>query len=173
MGLAALGAGARRRNAEAVNMQGILLHTEGRFAEAVEAFERAEALGSKPAASNRGNSLLDMGRMEEALKAHETAVERDPSHPGALYNLALTRLRLGDWERGWQDYEARWRFREVHRKPRVFGSRDGGARRSRAGGCCCMPNRDWATRFSSAATRRWWWRGAGRRSCRCRSRRSG
>jgi Flp pilus assembly protein TadD len=107
-------------NAEAANMEGILLHTEGRFTEAVEAFDRAEALGSKPAASNRGNSLLDLGRMDDALKAHETAVGLDPSHPGALYNLALTRLRLGDWERGWQDYEARWPFREVHRTPRIF-----------------------------------------------------
>ena len=107
-------------SAEAVNMNGILLHTEGRFAEAVEAFKRAEALGSKPAASNRGNSLLDLGRMEEALRAHETAVECDPTHPGALYNRALTRLRLGFWEQGWQDYEARWRFREVHRTARVF-----------------------------------------------------
>ena len=105
---------------EAANMQGILLHIEGRFAEAVGAFERAEALGHRAAPSNRGNSLLDMGRMEEALRAHETAVERDPSHPGALYNLSLTRLRLGDWERGWPAYEARWRFREVHRSPRVF-----------------------------------------------------
>jgi tetratricopeptide (TPR) repeat protein len=107
-------------HAEAVNMQGILLHGESRFAEAVEVFERAEALGHRAAASNRGNSLLDMGRMDEALRAHETAVERDPAHPGALYNLALTRLRLGDWERGWPAYEARWRFREVHRTPRVF-----------------------------------------------------
>jgi tetratricopeptide (TPR) repeat protein len=105
---------------EAVNMKGILLHTEGRFAEAVEAFERAEALGHRAAASNRGNSLLDMGRMQEALRAHETAVKLDPLHAGAQYNLALTELRLGDWEHGWPDYEARWRFREVHRHPRVF-----------------------------------------------------
>lgn len=107
-------------HSEAVNMHGILLHKDGRFAEAVEVFERAEALGHRAAASNRGNTLLDMGRMDEALRAHETAVERDPAHPGALYNLALTRLRLGDWERGWPAYEARWRFREVHRSPRVF-----------------------------------------------------
>ncbi len=105
---------------EAVNMMGILLHNEGRFGEAVAAFERAEALGSRTAASNRGNSLLEMGRMGEALKAHEKAVEDDPSHAGAAYNLALTRLRLGDWERGWAGYEARWRFREVHRRPRRF-----------------------------------------------------
>jgi tetratricopeptide (TPR) repeat protein len=107
-------------NAEAVNMWGILLHNEGRFEEAVKVFLRAEALGSTAAGSNRGNSLLDLGRMDEALKAHEAAVESDPLHPGARYNLALTRLRCGKWELGWQDYEARWRFKEVHRAPRVF-----------------------------------------------------
>jgi tetratricopeptide (TPR) repeat protein len=107
-------------HAEAANMHGILLHNDGRFVEAVEAFKQAEALGSRAAASNRGNSLLDMGRMGEALQAHQTAAERDKSSAGAFYNLALTRLRLGDWERGWAEYEARWRFREVHRRPRVF-----------------------------------------------------
>ena len=105
---------------EAANMQGILLHNEGRFPEAVRIFHRAETLGSRPAASNRGNALLDMGRMDEALQAHQQAVEKDPTHPGALYNLALTQLRLGDWKHGWTNYEARWRFREVHRTPRVF-----------------------------------------------------
>ena len=58
--------------------------------------------------------------MDEALRAHELAVERDPKHPGAQYNLALTRIRLGDWRRGWPGHEARWQFREVHRRPRVF-----------------------------------------------------
>jgi hypothetical protein len=58
--------------------------------------------------------------MDQALRAHELAVERDPSHAGAIYNLSLTQLRLGDWERGWPAYEARWRFREVHRRPRTF-----------------------------------------------------
>jgi hypothetical protein len=61
-----------------------------------------------------------MGRTDEALQAHKLAVVRDPIHPGARYNLALTRLRLGDWERGWPDYETRWQFREVHRVPRSF-----------------------------------------------------
>ncbi len=105
---------------EAVNMQGILLHNERRFEEAIAAFERAEALGNQAAVSNRGNSLLDLGRMEEALRTHKRAAARDPASPGALYNLALTELRLGDWERGWVDYEVRWRFREVHRAPRRF-----------------------------------------------------
>jgi tetratricopeptide (TPR) repeat protein len=105
---------------EAWNTLGILLHTEGRFAEAVPAFERAEALGSLPAASNRGNSLLELGRMDQALAAHQSAADRDPTHSGARYNLALTQLRLGQWFEGWRNYESRWRFREVHRQPRVF-----------------------------------------------------
>jgi tetratricopeptide (TPR) repeat protein len=107
-------------NSEATNMQGILLHNERRFEEAVKVFERSEALGHQAAASNRGNSLLDLGRMEEALRAQELAVERDPASPGARYNLALTRLRVGDWKQGWPGYEARWRFREVHRSPMIF-----------------------------------------------------
>ena len=105
---------------EALNMRGILLHTEGRFVEAVEAFERAEAAGHHAAASNRGNSLLDLGRVSEAVAAHERALELDPHSPGALYNLSLTRLRLGDWERGWPGYESRWNFREIHRSPRIY-----------------------------------------------------
>ncbi len=107
-------------HAEAVNMHGILLHLEGRFEEAVAIFEQAEALGHTAAASNRGNSLIDLGQMEQGLKAQELAVERDPLSHGARYNLSLTRLRMGDWRRGWPGYEARWRFREVHRSPRVF-----------------------------------------------------
>ena len=105
---------------EAVNMHGILLHLDGRQEEAIERFERAEALGNRAASSNRGNSLIDLGRMDEALRAHEAAVERDPENAGARYNLALTELRLGDWERGWANYEARWGFREVHRRRRRF-----------------------------------------------------
>ncbi|MGB0064566.1 MAG: tetratricopeptide repeat protein [Terracidiphilus sp.] len=104
---------------EAVNLRGILLHLEGRQEEAIAVFERAEELGNRAAASNRGNSLLDLGRMDEAIAAHELAVEREPSSAGAKYNLALTELRLGDWERGWPHYEARWGFREVHRRPRI------------------------------------------------------
>jgi tetratricopeptide (TPR) repeat protein len=105
---------------EAVNLHGILLHLEGRFEEAIARFERAEELGNLAAASNRGNSLIDLGRIEEAVAAHRTAVENDPASPGARYNLALTQLRIGDWQPGWPGYEARWQFREVHRRPRRF-----------------------------------------------------
>lgn len=107
-------------DAEAVNMKGILLHTEDRFEEAVEAFLKAESLGCLSASSNRGNSLMDLGRFAESLDAHRTSVARDPIGAGAAYNLALTELRLGDWQQGWPRYEARLRFREVLRTPMTF-----------------------------------------------------
>lgn len=107
-------------HAEAVNQFGIVLHNERRFAEAIIEFERAETLGSKGAASNRGNSLLEMGRITEALEAHRRGADIDPENAGARYNLALTQLRVGEWRCGWSAYESRWQFREVHRIPRVF-----------------------------------------------------
>lgn len=107
-------------HAEAWNMQGILLHREKLFEKAVESFARAEQLGHKAAISNHANTLLDLGRMNEALEAHKRAVAAAPECAGAIYNLALTRLRLGEWNPGWREYEARWQFREVHSKPRVF-----------------------------------------------------
>ena len=87
---------------------------------AIVAFHQAEFHGHKTAASNRGNALLRLGRCDEALAAHHAAVDRDPHHPGARYNLALTQLRLGDFAHGWPNYEIRWSFREIHPHPRRF-----------------------------------------------------
>ncbi len=129
-----------RQNAEIPNARGILLlaeHTaqssmwvphisilrcgiQPLVEEAIRAFEEAEALGHKTAASNRGNALLRLGCCLEALAAHQSALQRDPHHPGVRYNLALTQLRLGDFANGWPHYEIRWQFREVHPRPRIF-----------------------------------------------------
>jgi tetratricopeptide (TPR) repeat protein len=87
---------------------------------AIDAFHQAEALGHNTAASNRGNALLRLGRVLEAQAAHQAALDRNPYHPGARYNLALTQLRLGDFAHGWPNYEIRWSFREVHPRPRRF-----------------------------------------------------
>lgn len=107
-------------NGDALNTRGILLHADGLHEESLAALAEAEAHGSFSAISNRGNVLLDLGRCDEALAEHRRAVDRDPQHAGARYNLALTELRMGEWLTGWQNYEARWRFREVNRLPPRF-----------------------------------------------------
>ena len=131
---------AKAGDAEVANVRGILLLGEGGASvgsvsvksgfgandgdalieEAVSEFWEAERRGLRTAASNRGNALLRLGRCEEALRAHELAVRRNPLHAGARYNLALTQLRMGDFRWGWMNYEARWAFREVHARPRQF-----------------------------------------------------
>jgi tetratricopeptide (TPR) repeat protein len=88
--------------------------------QAIAAFHQAESQGHKTAASNRGNALLRLGRCQDALAAHQAAAAANPHHPGVLYNLALTQLRLGDYAQGWPNYEIRWSFREVHPHPRRF-----------------------------------------------------
>lgn len=88
--------------------------------QAIQAFHQAECEGHKTAPSNRGNALLRLGRVSEALEAHQTALDLDPHHPGVRYNLALTQLRAGNFQEGWQNYEIRWQFREVHPHPRRF-----------------------------------------------------
>lgn len=124
----------KHRNPEIANTRGILLLAEHaattaadpseRYAallqEAIVSFEQAEAAGHNTAASNRGNALLRLGRCAEALAAHQAAVDRDPHHAGARYNLALTQLRMGNFVQGWPNYESRWSFRDVHPRPRRF-----------------------------------------------------
>jgi tetratricopeptide (TPR) repeat protein len=124
------------QDAEIANARGILLLAEhsandsaGKICSgagqdllhwAIEAFALAEALGHKAAASNRGNALLRLGRVDEAIAAHQKALALDPHHAGIRYNLALTQLRGGLFLEGWRNYEARWLFREVHPRPRCF-----------------------------------------------------
>ncbi|MFC5864305.1 tetratricopeptide repeat protein [Acidicapsa dinghuensis] len=121
-------------NPEIANTRGILLLAEHTAAvasdvpepytvlleEAIEAFAQAESAGHNTAASNRGNTLLRLGHCDEALAAHQAAIDRDPHHAGARYNLALTQLRMGNFTHGWPNYEIRWSFRDVHPRPRRF-----------------------------------------------------
>lgn len=114
-------------HAEVANGRGILalarhsasgerLHLEAAIAD----FAQAAARGHRTADSNVGNALLRAGRVEEAIAAHARSVQLDPRHAGARYNLALSQLRAGRMAEGWQNYEARLDFRDVHPRPRRF-----------------------------------------------------
>ncbi len=94
----------------------VLLQRLNRSAEALLAHERALALLEHPRAQapperaptqtlgaagadmhyNHGNSLQALGRGVEALAAYRRALQVDPRHGLALYDLARLRWRLGD-----------------------------------------------------------------------------
>ena len=95
--------------AEAHYNQGKALADSGRPEAALQSYERAIAFdpGHADACYNRAIILGDLMRHEEALESYERAIEVNPGHSGAQLNLALCRLILGDFSRGWPAYE--WR----------------------------------------------------------------
>jgi tetratricopeptide (TPR) repeat protein len=56
-----------------------------------------------------GLVLSELGEQDEALASHEQALRLRPEDPHAHRNRSLVRLLQGDLERGWAEYEWRWR----------------------------------------------------------------
>jgi len=82
----------------------------GRYAEAVAAFDRAlgAAPNHAPAWNNRGNALTALKRHSEAVESFGKAIALQRDYADAHLNRALALLVLGDWPRGFQEYEWRW-----------------------------------------------------------------
>jgi len=78
-------------------------------APALAALERAVSLGHSDADTFAayGVALHEVGRMEDALAAYETARALDPQHVGARFHRAITLLTLGRLAEAWPDYELR------------------------------------------------------------------
>jgi tetratricopeptide (TPR) repeat protein len=105
---------------EAVNNRGNVLRSLDRHGEAMADFDRAIAL--KPdyanAHANRAACLDDLSRYEEALAGYRTALALKPDHGDAHWNLAINRLRVGDFKTGWAEAEWRWKapLVDIHRR---------------------------------------------------------
>lgn len=90
---------------------GVVLLAAGRFEEAVSFLSKA--VGSHPdnpqICVNLGNALRDLGRFDEALTFLQHAIDIQPDHVEAHWDRALAWLMMGDYERGWPEFE--WRLR--------------------------------------------------------------
>jgi Flp pilus assembly protein TadD len=116
-----------RPQMEAHNNLGLALADLGRFGGAEGCYERALALdgGYAEAHVNLGSCFKERGRSEEAVACYEQALRLDPTSASARYNRALALLQQGDYERGWPEYEWRWRRPQTPRpfeQPRWDGS---------------------------------------------------
>jgi tetratricopeptide (TPR) repeat protein len=67
---------------------------------------------SIPAAINLGWLLEEQNRVPEALVQYRKAMYYQPNHPVLRWNHGLACLMLGDYSRGWRDYEHRWAARQ-------------------------------------------------------------
>ena len=99
--------------ADAHNNLGNALRYLGQFEAAAEALQRALRLSpdSPEYLYNLGLLLLDMGRTDQALAAFDQLLAAKPDHVECHWDRALTHLRRGDYERGFAEYEWRWKLK--------------------------------------------------------------
>lgn len=88
---------------------GFCFFIQGKYEQAEESYKEATELDPKNASfwCNRGRNFYEWGKYTEAEDCYEIGMKWDEKHLVLLYNLADLRLTLGDFENGWQYYEAR------------------------------------------------------------------
>jgi tetratricopeptide (TPR) repeat protein len=91
--------------------RGLALHDLGRYAAALDALERVVA--SVPDHANawlgRGRALAALNRLHEAMASYGKAGAIRKEDPDVHFSEAMALLALGDYRRGFEKYEARWR----------------------------------------------------------------
>ena len=50
------------------------------------------------------------GEFREALACYDRSLSLNPHQANAVYNRAVVRLVLGDWLRGFAEFESRWKL---------------------------------------------------------------
>ena len=82
---------------------------------------------SAAAWNNYGNVLRELGHPQRAVPFLQHAAILEPRNVTANFNLAVTYLLMGDYQRGWPQYEHRWNYEHLagtepqHRQPRWQG----------------------------------------------------
>jgi tetratricopeptide (TPR) repeat protein len=101
--------------AEAYSNRGNALKELKQFPAALESFNQAIAIRPDYAEAyyNRGNALQELKRLDAALESFNRAIAIKPDYAEAHWNKALTLLLAGDFDRGWDLYEWRWRTQSV------------------------------------------------------------
>lgn len=102
-------------NADIHNNRGLALHYWGKHEAALADFDAAIRLNPRHADAfcNRGTALDALGRHAEALAPYDTALSLVPDHAAAHFNRALCNLTLGNYGRGWPEYEWRWKTEQL------------------------------------------------------------
>jgi len=108
--------------ADAHSNRGVALQELQRAEESVASYDRAIAI--KPDHSdahyNRGNALQDLKRVEEAVTSYDRAIAIEPDYAEAGWNKSFALLLAGDFARGWEFYEWRWKNEKTGLKSRNF-----------------------------------------------------
>jgi tetratricopeptide (TPR) repeat protein len=90
---------------------GNALRQLGRLDESVAVCRRAIELeaDNSEAHNNLAAALLDQGQLDAALAEFDEAIHLRPDYAEARMNRGMVWLQKGDYRRGWEEYEWRWR----------------------------------------------------------------
>lgn len=96
--------------AEAYNNKGNVLQDLHRYDDALGWYDKAISLQPDyaEAYSNKGNALELLHRHREAMEHFDAATAINPRFVDGYWHKALGQLSGGNYEMGWQNYEARW-----------------------------------------------------------------
>jgi tetratricopeptide (TPR) repeat protein len=91
--------------------RGVALHDLGRYAAALDAHDRVLAAAPEHAGAwlARGRALAALNRLDEAVASYGKANALRKDDPDVHFSEALALLTLGDYRRGFERYESRWR----------------------------------------------------------------
>jgi cytochrome c-type biogenesis protein CcmH/NrfG len=94
---------------------GFVYQQQLRYAEAMQCYQQAMALRPDIAGTyvNIGNLLKAQNENEGAIAAYRAALQLEPGSAEAHHSLGLAYLTLGDFTRGWEQYEWRLRCRDT------------------------------------------------------------
>lgn len=112
----------RSDDLDILNARVIILDNLGRYTDALAALDRMLSLRPNhlDAINNCGMVLARIGRFKDALNCYNRSLSINPDQPQAIYNRSLIRLSLGDWIRGFQEFESRWNTAPLN-KARLTG----------------------------------------------------
>jgi hypothetical protein len=104
------------------NNLGGALRKQGKFDEATAAFQSAVELAPDCPEShdNLAIALQEAGKFDEAIAASRRGLELKPDFAAGHFSLACILLRMGDYARGWPEYEWRWRIKRPALAQRNF-----------------------------------------------------
>jgi tetratricopeptide (TPR) repeat protein len=109
---------------EALGNRGNVLVRLNRPGEAIASYDAARRIAGDTAQllTNRANALRRLDRVEDAAADLQQAIAHRPEFAEAHFELGMARLTLGDFARGWDDYEWRWKTGAFAQNRRPFVS---------------------------------------------------
>lgn len=93
-----------------LNLEGLVHHELHQFDEAEQCYRQGLTLEPQNTVllNNIGNLMLAQCKPEKAAWYFNCALQVEPQDGAIRFNRAVARLLMGDYRRGWQDYEARF-----------------------------------------------------------------